>query len=174
MMFERAKGTTATTRKTHDLMEWLLCTWGPADRLELVTNDIRVDRHGVDVELMSVPWYAQIPKEISAMYACCNYGKQYEELLQTTAHLGRRWYAMVMICETKFAQSELKDYINFEKNYNTYCRTWGVEEEEEQPQHQVVEGGEEHQEQEEETDEDDWDEPVVVLLRREQERSLEA
>ncbi len=60
---------------------------------------------------------------------------------------------MVKFCETRFAQSELKVYINFEKNYNTYCRTWGVEEEQEQPQE---EDGEEHQQQREETDDDDW------------------
>jgi hypothetical protein len=50
----------------------MLCTWDPA----LVTGDIRVDKLGVDVELMAVPWYAQTPKDISAMYACCSYGKQ--------------------------------------------------------------------------------------------------
>ena len=58
MMVEIAKGTTSTTRETQDFLEWLLCTWDPAHRSELVTNDIRVDRHGVDVELISVPWFA--------------------------------------------------------------------------------------------------------------------
>ncbi len=57
------------------------------------------------------------------MYAYCSYGKQYEELLQTAEHLGRRWYAMIKFCETRFAQSELLVYKNFEKNYNTYRRT---------------------------------------------------
>ena len=92
--------------------------------MELVANDIRVDREGVDVELMAVPWYAQTPKDIAVMYATCKYGKQYEELLLTTEHLGQRWYAMVEFCETRFTQSELKVYINFEKNYTTYRRTW--------------------------------------------------
>ena len=92
---------------------------------ELVANDIRVDKLGLDVELMYVPWYAQTPKDISAMYACCTYGKEYEELLQTTSHLGERWYAMVKFCDTRFAQSELKVYTNFEKNYKTFCRAWG-------------------------------------------------
>ena len=32
---------------------------------------------------------------------------------------------MVNFCETRFAHSELKVYINFEKIYHTYCRTWG-------------------------------------------------
>jgi len=86
--------------------------------------DIRVDKLGVDVELMSVPWYAQIPKDIAAMYACCSYGKQYEELLKNAKHLGQRWYAMVKLCETRFAQSELMVYKNFEKNYKTYRTTW--------------------------------------------------
>jgi hypothetical protein len=55
MMIERAKGTSSTARETSCLLEWLLCTWDPAHRLELIANDIRVDRHGIDVELMSVP-----------------------------------------------------------------------------------------------------------------------
>jgi len=58
--------------------------------MELVANDIRVDREGVDVELVDVPWYSQTPKNIVAMYATCNYGKQYEELLETAGHLGER------------------------------------------------------------------------------------
>ncbi len=33
---------------------------------------------------------------------------------------------MVEFCETIFAQSELVVYKNFEKNYNTYRRTWGA------------------------------------------------
>ena len=57
--------------------------------MELVTGDIRVDKLGVDVELMTVFWDAQTPNDISAMYACCIYGKQYEELLQIAEHLGR-------------------------------------------------------------------------------------
>ncbi len=89
-----------------------------------MANDIRVDKLGVDVELMSIPWYAQIPKDIAAMYACCCYGKRYEELLQTAKHLCQKWYAMVKIRETRFAQSELKVYKNFEKNYKTYRTTW--------------------------------------------------
>ena len=109
---------------------------------------------------MAVPWYAQTPKDISAMYACCSYGKQYEELLQTAEHLGRRWYAMVKFCETRFAQSELKVYINFEHNYSTYRGTWGtaevVEELPDQPQQQ------EPQQQLEEEEEDDWDKPLAV------------
>jgi hypothetical protein len=46
-------------------------------------------------------------KDISAMYACCGYGKQYEELLETAEHLGRKWYEMAKFCDTNFAQSEL-------------------------------------------------------------------
>ena len=123
-------------------------------------GDIRVKKLGVDVELMAAPWYDQTPKDMSTMYACCNYGKQYEELLQTTEHLGRRWYAMVKFCETIFAQSELKVYINFEHNYSTYRGTWGSPEvfekipdqpQQQQPQQQLEE------------EEDDWDEPLAVI-----------
>ena len=83
-------------------------------------DDVRVD-----IELMSVPWYAQIPKDIAAMYATCSYGKQYEWLRSTTAHLGQQWYAMTKFCETRFAQSERKVYVNFEKNFVTCCKSLG-------------------------------------------------
>ena len=59
----------------------MFSTRDPAHRLELVANDIRIDKVGVDVELIFVPWYAHIPKDIAPMYACCSYGKHYEELL---------------------------------------------------------------------------------------------
>ena len=116
MVVEKAKGAAATGDDVNSFVELLLCTWGPAHRMELVANDIRVDPEGVDVELSSVPWYSQTPKGISAMHATCSYGKQYEELLQTTDHLGQRWDVMVKFCDIRFAQSELKVYINFEKN----------------------------------------------------------
>ena len=125
MVIENAEGAATIAAEVNNFVEWLLCTWDPAHRMELVANDIRVDREGLDVELMAVPWYSQTPKDIAAMYATCSYGKQYEELLETAGHLGERWYAMVKFCETRFAQSELKVYINFEKNYKTYRRAWG-------------------------------------------------
>jgi hypothetical protein len=95
--------------------------------MELVANDIRIDKLGVDVELTYVPWYAQISKDIASTYACCSYGKQYEELFQTAKHLGQRWYAMVKFCETRFAQSELMVYKNSEKNYKTCRTTWSCD-----------------------------------------------
>ena len=73
MMVEKAKGAAATGDEVNNFLEWLLCTWDPAHRMELVANDIRVDREGVNVELLSVPWYSQIPKDISAMHATCSY-----------------------------------------------------------------------------------------------------
>jgi hypothetical protein len=66
---EKAEKSPATRSEICNLKEWLLCTWDHAHRLELVANDIRVDKLGVDVELVSVPWYAQIPKDIPSMYA---------------------------------------------------------------------------------------------------------
>jgi len=62
---EKAKGALATRSEIRNLVEWLLRTWDPAHPLELVANDIRIGKLGVDVELMSVPWYAQIPKDIA-------------------------------------------------------------------------------------------------------------
>ena len=76
MVVEKEKGAAATGAEVDSFMEWLLCTWDPAHRMELGANDVRVDREGVDVELMNVPWYSQTRKDIAAMYATCNYGKQ--------------------------------------------------------------------------------------------------
>ena len=126
LMVEAAKGSPTSRHEIHNRVEWMLCSWDPAHRLELVTKDIRLDKPGLDVELLYVPWYAQIPKNIPSMYATCSYGKQYEELLQTAKNFGRKWYVMVKFCETRFTQSELKVYVNFEHNYNTYRRTWGA------------------------------------------------
>ncbi len=94
------------------------------------------------------------------MYACCSYGNQYEELLHTAEHLGRRWHDMVKFCETRFAQSELKVYINFEHNYSTYRGSWGSPEVDEEIPDQP------HPRDEEEEDDDDWDEPLAVMLQR--------
>ena len=77
---EKSKGAPATPSEIRNLVEWLLCTWDHAHRLELVANDIRIDKLGVDVELMSVHWYAQIPNDIVSIYACCSYVKQCEAL----------------------------------------------------------------------------------------------
>ena len=167
-MIELAEGTTTTASETNIVREWLLCTWDPAYRLELVANDTRVDRLGVDVELMSAPWYAETSKNISAMYACCSYGKQHEELLETSEHLGRKWYAMVKFCETRFAQSELKVYIDFENNYITYCGTWGVAKDEEHASEERVE--EVHHPEDSDSADDDLDEPSSVLVQRELEQ----
>jgi hypothetical protein len=159
-MTKRAKGTIATARGKTQLFGCLLCTCDPAHRLELVANDTRVDFLGVDVKLIFVPWYAQIPKDISAMYACCTYGKQYEELLQIAKHFGRKWYTMVTFCETRFAQSVLKIYVNFENNYDTYCRVWCLVEDEEH-------ASEDRVEEDSDSVDDDLDAPMAVLMRRE-------
>jgi hypothetical protein len=58
LVVEKAKGVAATGAEVNSFWEWLLCTWDMAHRMELVANDIRVDRKGVDVELMAVPWYS--------------------------------------------------------------------------------------------------------------------
>ncbi len=68
-MIEGAKGGLASIAEVQNRKEWMLCTWDPAHRLELVKGDIRVDKLDVDVELTSNPWYAQTPKDISAMYS---------------------------------------------------------------------------------------------------------
>ena len=58
MVVKKAKGAPTTGAEVNSLFEWLLCTWGPAYHMELVADDIRVDREGADVELMVVPWYS--------------------------------------------------------------------------------------------------------------------
>jgi len=100
---EKAKEAPATRCEIKNLKEVLLCTWDPAHRLELVASDIHLDKLGDDVELISVPWYAQIPEDIASIYACRSYGKHYKELMRIVAHLGKKWYAMAKFYETRFA-----------------------------------------------------------------------
>jgi len=75
MVVEKAKGAATTGNDVDSFMECLFCTWDPAHRMEIIANDIRVDREGVDVKLMTVPWSFQTPKAIATMYATCSYGK---------------------------------------------------------------------------------------------------
>ena len=44
IVVETAKGATSIGDEVNRFVEWLLCTWDPAHRMELVANDIRVDR----------------------------------------------------------------------------------------------------------------------------------
>ncbi len=79
---------------------------------------------------------------------------EYEELLQTAEHLGRRWYAMTKLCETIFSQSELTAYIYFEHNYNTYRGTWSRPKVKENIPDQPQKHKPKHQEQEEQEEDD--------------------
>jgi hypothetical protein len=56
-IIEQAKGSPPTRTEIQHRMEWMICTWDPAHRLELVAKDIRLDRLGIDVELAAFPWY---------------------------------------------------------------------------------------------------------------------
>ena len=67
---KQAKGPSTTRSEIRNLVKWVLYTWEPAHRLELVANDLRIDKLGVDVERMFVPSYAQIPKDIACMHIC--------------------------------------------------------------------------------------------------------
>jgi hypothetical protein len=78
LVVEIAKRVIANGAEVTSFMEWLLCTWYPAHRIEIVANDIRIDREGADVELMSIPWYSQATKDIADMYATCSYDKHKE------------------------------------------------------------------------------------------------
>jgi hypothetical protein len=72
IVVEKGKRVATTRDKFTSYMEWLLYTWDPTHRMELVANDIRDDRDGVDLELMSVTWYSQTPKDIATMYTTCS------------------------------------------------------------------------------------------------------
>ena len=44
---EKTKGAPTTQSEIRNLVEWLLCTWDPSHGLELVGNDIRIDKLGL-------------------------------------------------------------------------------------------------------------------------------
>jgi hypothetical protein len=56
-MTEAATVDPASATEVQSLIQWILCMWYLAHPLQLVTGDIRVDKLGVNVELMAVPWY---------------------------------------------------------------------------------------------------------------------
>jgi hypothetical protein len=112
-----AEDTSAVVR----MVEWLLCTWDPAHRMELSLKSVREDKEGVDEELNSVSWYPPIPRDISQVYSNISYGKGYEMILQIAEDMGRRLYSMERFCDTRFAQSEQKVYANFLRDYPELC-----------------------------------------------------
>ena len=63
-----------------DMVEWIMPSWDPAHRLELVIGDARKDAEGVGVALPTIGWYSLISVAISDIYTKFAYGKGYEEL----------------------------------------------------------------------------------------------
>jgi hypothetical protein len=86
-----------------------------------VIGDVRSDKPGCNFELLSVSWYGPIPKIISEVYNKLNYGRAYEALMEMSQKQGRFMYQLQRFCDTRFAQSERKVYVNFILDYPQIC-----------------------------------------------------
>ena len=85
------------------ILHWLLPSWDGAHRLELTLGDARKDKPGVDVELNSISWYANMSIAISEMYENFSYGKGHEFLRDIAEEESVRLYALKYFCDTQFA-----------------------------------------------------------------------
>ena len=105
-----------------DMVEWIMPSWDPAHRLELVIGDARKDAEGVGVALPTIKWYSLISIAISDIYTKFAYGKGYEELRKIAEDEDLHFYALKRFCDTRFAQAEHKVYINFVHNFPTLVK----------------------------------------------------
>ena len=105
-----------------DMVEWIMPSWDPAHRLELVIGDARKDAEGVGVALPTIGWYSLISVAISDIYTKFAYGKGYEELRKIAEENDLQFYALKRFCDTRFAQAEHKVYINFMHNFPTLVK----------------------------------------------------
>ena len=113
----RERGLSIDQESIDLLVQWILCTWDGAHRLELGINDVRKDKDGVGEQLNEVEWYKHVSGVISDIYSRYNYGQGYEELLDIANEEDVKLYALKKFCDTRFAQAEHKVYSNFLKNY---------------------------------------------------------
>jgi hypothetical protein len=80
--------------------------------MELVLSDLRTDSEHPDLALVSVKWYADLPKLLAPIIRRFKIGKQNEELRAVAALLEKRLYALQTFCDTRFGAAEHKVYLN--------------------------------------------------------------
>jgi hypothetical protein len=105
---------------TGTLMAWVLPSWDGAHRLELVLKDCREDAECILEALPSIPWYALLSRDVSAIQVRWRYGKGYEEIRDISEGLHRALYNPQTFCDTRFAQAEQKVYHNFIENWEIF------------------------------------------------------
>lgn len=95
---EHGDGPAFISEEVEYAMQWLLCTWDPAHRLELVLKDVRKDVLSVHEELPELKWYGEIAMDVNEIYSKFTYRKGCEELINCAEQLGLRLYEICKIC----------------------------------------------------------------------------
>ena len=95
---------------------WMLGRWCLAHMLELAIHDCRLNKKG-SVALRCCAWYANVAVVVSLLLDAVSHGKGYEDLLALSAELKVKLLMPKRICITRFAQSELKVYSSFLRDF---------------------------------------------------------
>lgn len=126
-------------------IKWSYGSWDQAHILELVAGDLRKCLTTVDDDLVvdlnmdpegdepaTTAWYARVAIQVGDVLSKYNYGKTYEELLETAKGFAQRLRKPKKFCDTRFLQAEYKVYESYLKNWNIiYAHlTWKLTEHE--------------------------------------------
>lgn len=95
---------------------WMLGRWCLAHMLELAINDCRADKVGT-IKLASCSWYPRLAVLVSMLLEGLTHGKGFEELVALSAELSVKFLLPKRLCITRFAQSELKVYSTFLRDF---------------------------------------------------------
>ena len=105
-------------------LSWHLVQWDAAHLIELVLNDVRLDKIGTET-MFSVEWYGPLSELIAHLINPFQYGKAYEEIRAIASALLQRLRDPAKYCETRFAASEKKVIESLLENFLVY-RTYYV------------------------------------------------
>ena len=97
--------------------------WDKAHLLELVINDVRLDKTGL-VTLQSVDWYAPLSETVALLLNSFQYGKGYEEIRAIASELDLDLRDPAKFCETRFAASEKKVIDGLLVNFLVYVQAY--------------------------------------------------
>jgi len=100
--------------------EWRTVQWDPAHQVELALHDVRLDKTGT-MQLNDVDWYGPLAETVAVLLNQFQYGKGYEEAREIATEMLIAFRDPQKLCDTRFAQSEVKCYDNFLADFPVFA-----------------------------------------------------
>eukprot|EP00918_Siedleckia_nematoides_P063266 GHVU01137778.1.p1 GENE.GHVU01137778.1~~GHVU01137778.1.p1 ORF type:complete len:619 (+),score=38.48 GHVU01137778.1:1171-3027(+) len=102
---------------------WLTIRWDSAHKVELVLEDLLLDRQGSE-ELDTVAWLGTLPATTCRVLARFQWGKHYEEIRDMATELEFGLRNPNSISGTRFVKSATKAYKNVQHNFRAYVQAY--------------------------------------------------